>query len=216
MQATVAKLDKNRVQLQVEVASEEVDQALVEASRRLAQRVSIPGFRRGKVPRAVLERHLGKKPVYEEAVEILFPRAYHQAVLEKELEPIDQPELELIQLEEGKPFIFRVTVAVKPEVKLGQYKGLKAVKHVRPVTDQDVERVLVQLQERQAELASVEREEVQKGDFVLLDFDGFLDGKPFKGGAGRAVLLEVGSGRFIPGFEEQLIGAVRGKEREVT
>lgn len=216
MQAKVAKLDKNMVELEVEVETGEVQKAMEEAFRRVSQKVKIPGFRPGKAPRNVVENYTGKAPVYEEVVDILFPKAYSEAVEETKIEPIDQPELDLVQLEEGKPFIFKAKVAVKPEVQLGSYKGLEATKHSDAVTDQEVDEVLNDLRDRYAELEAVEdRQVVEKGDYILLDFEGYMDGKPFAGGAGHDVMVQVGEGRFIPSFEEQIPGLEKGVEKEI-
>ncbi len=215
MRAGLARLEKNRVQLEVEVTTEQVGKALDQAYRRVARRVNIPGFRKGKAPRFVVERHIGKGPIYEEAAEILVQEAYPAAVAETAIEPINQPELDLVQLEEGKPFIFKATVDVKPEVTLGQYKNLPVTKQIKTIKDEDVDAVLNDIREHHSELVAVDKTEVEKGDFVVIDFEGFLDGKPFGGGSAKDYLLEIGGGQFIPGFEAQLMGAKPGVEKEV-
>lgn len=215
MRTEVARIGKNRVELEVEVDPQRLDDALEMAYRKVVQRVNIPGFRKGKAPRAILERFVGKAPLLEEAVESLVPQAFVEAVSQSRIEPIDEPEYDLVQLEEGKPLIFKAKVDVKPEVKLGQYKGLEVTIPKIAVEDADVERVLRDLQLRHAELAESERTVVQNDDYVLIDFEGFLDGKPFAGGAARDFLLRVGAGQFVPGFEDQLVGAVVGEEREI-
>ncbi|MDI6870477.1 MAG: trigger factor [Bacillota bacterium] len=215
MQTELARLDGNRVELRVEVAPDEVGRAIARAYQQVAAKVRIPGFRPGKAPRPLIDRYVGRQKVIEEAFDALFPRAYLNAIRETGVEPIDQPEVSDIALEEGKPCTFKVQVEVVPEVRLGKYKGLTAVKTVVPVTDADVDQVLAHLQERHSELLASERERLEKGLFAVIDFDGFVDGEPFAGGAGRDVTLEVGGGRFLPEFEEGLVGAARGEEREI-
>lgn len=215
MQTELARLDGNRVELHIEVAPDEVGRAIARAYQRVGGRVRIPGFRPGKAPRPLIDRYVGLEKVMEEAFDSLFPEAYLKAVREVGVEPIDQPEVSGLALEAGKPCTFRVKVEVMPEVKLGKYRGLPAVKAVVPVTDADVDQVLAHLRDRQAELAVSEAEELAPGLFAVIDFDGFVDGAPFSGGAGRDVELEVGGGQFLPEFEEGLKGAKRGEEREV-
>ncbi|MGE5554517.1 MAG: trigger factor [Betaproteobacteria bacterium] len=215
MQAELARLDGNRVELRVEVAPDEVGRAISKAYQKLGNRVRIPGFRPGKAPRVLIDRYVGREAVLEAAFDALFPQAYLNAVREAGVEPIDSPEVSDIVLEEGKPCTFKVQVEVMPEVKLGQYKGLKAVKTLVPVTEADVDQVLEHLRERQAELVVSEEEKIAPGLFAVIDFDGFIDGQPFAGGAGRDVQLEVGGGRFLPQFEEGLVGAAKGEGREV-
>jgi trigger factor len=216
MATELARLGGSRVELRVEVAPDEVGQAITRAYQRLAEKVRIPGFRPGKAPRALIDRYAGREAVIDAAFNALFPQAYLNAVKEAGVEPIDQPEVSDIVLDEGKPCTFKVQVEVMPEVKLGQYKGLPAVKAVVPVTDADVDQVLAHLRERQAELTASDQEKLAAGLFAVLDFDGFIAGQPFPGGAGREVTLELGSGRFFPGFEEALVGAARGEQREVA
>lgn len=215
MQTELARLDGNRVELRVEVPPEEVGRAVARAYQRLGTRVRIPGFRPGKAPRALVERYVGREAVVEAAFDSLFPQAYLTAIREAGVEPIDRPEVSDLKLEEGQPCTFRVQVEVMPEVKLGQYRGLPAVKAVVPVTEADVDQVLENLRERQAELVVSASETVAHGLYAVIDFEGFIDGQPFSGGAGRDVELEVGGGRFLPEFEEGLVGAARGEEREI-
>ncbi|MBO8126226.1 MAG: trigger factor [Firmicutes bacterium] len=215
MQTELKKLDNNKVELKVEVEAEKVNDALEKAYRKLRRNVTIPGFRKGKAPRVLVERYLGSAALYEEAINRLFPEAYSEALEKEGVEPIDDPELDLEQFEENKPFIFKATVEVKPEVKLGQYKGLKATKVIEKVDEVQVNMVLEQMRERQAELVTTDKTVVDKGDYVLLDFEGFVDGKPFSGGSGKDVILEVGAGRFLPDFEEGLVGAKVGETAEI-
>ncbi|HHW15199.1 MAG TPA: trigger factor [Firmicutes bacterium] len=216
MQTELARLDGNRVELRIEIPADEVGRAIARAYQKVGGRVRIPGFRKGKAPRPLIDRYVGRERVVEEAFEELFPKAYLNAVQETGVEPVDQPEVSDLSLDEGQPCTFKVKVEVMPEVQLGQYKGLTAVKTVIPVTEADVEEVLSHLRERQAELVVSEKEKVEPGVFAIIDFDGFIDGEPFSGGAGRDVELEVGGGRFLKEFEEGLIGAAKGEEREVN
>lgn len=215
MKATVEKLEKNRVVLEVEVEAPKLEQALDKAYRKLVRQVNIPGFRRGKAPRFILERYLGKESLYHEAIDMVIPAAYKQAVEETKIEPIDQPEVEIVQIEEGQPIIFKATVEVKPEVNLGQYKGLPVQRPEVKVTEEDIEAYLEGLQERFAQLKDVEDGAVEEGDIVSLDFKGQIDEQDYPGLKGENYPLEIGSGTFIPGFEAQLIGAKIDEEREV-
>lgn len=215
MKATAERVEKNRVALQVEVDAERVDAALERAYRKVASRVNVPGFRKGRVPRKVIEARFGKELLYDEALEELIPVAYREALEATQTDPIDQPRLSDVEIEAGKPLRFRAEVDVKPEAELGEYKGLKVEKLVEQVEEKDVEHILDHLREDHAELVAAERDQVEKGDFAVIDFDGFIDGEPFSGGAGRGQLLEIGSGRFIDGFEEQLLGAKVGEVTEV-
>ncbi|HHW91501.1 MAG TPA: trigger factor [Firmicutes bacterium] len=215
MEVKVEKLEKNKVSLEVEVGADQVDKALAQAYRRVVQKVNIPGFRRGHVPRKILEMRLGKGVLYEEAIEILLPEAYAQAVEESELEPIDQPQVDNVHIEEGSPFRFSATVEVKPEVKLGQYKGLPVEKEKVEVSAEDVDKLLENLRERTATWRVVEEGEAEDGDLVIIDFTGYVNDEPLQGGKGENHSLILGSGSFIPGFEEQLLGVKPGEERRI-
>lgn len=216
MQFNLEKLDKNFVALEVAFDTEEVEEALSESYKRVVQKVNIPGFRKGHVPRAILEKQFGKEVLYEEAIDIILPKGYLKALEEYKLEPIDQPKLEVKEaFEAGKPFAFKATVEVLPEVKLGQYKGLEIEKPKVEVKDEQVAERLASLQERHAELVLSEKKNLEKGDFAIIDFEGYTDGKPFSGGAAQAYSLEIGSGSFIPGFEEQLIGMEVGTDKDI-
>jgi trigger factor len=215
MEVKVEKLEKNKVSLEVEVGADQVDKALAQAYRRVVQKVNIPGFRRGHVPRKILEMRLGKGVLYEEAIEILLPEAYAQAVEESELEPIDQPQVDNVHIEEGSPFRFSATVEVKPEVKLGQYKGLPVEKEKVEVSAEDVDKFLENLRERTATWRVVEEGEAEDGDLVIIDFTGYVNDEPLQGGKGENHSLILGSGSFIPGFEEQLLGVKPGEERRI-
>ncbi len=216
MKATAEKLENNTVVLDVEVDAEQLASALDQAYRRLVKDVNVPGFRKGKTPRVVFENYVGKAALYNEAVEYVIPDAYMQAVNETGIEPVAQPQFEVEQVEEGKEVKFKATVRVKPEVTLGQYKGLEVTKSKVEVTEQDVEQELDKLQDRHAQLISLEEGAVANGDVTLIDFIGRKDGVEFEGGKGTDYSLEIGSGSFVPGFEDQLIGATIGETRDIS
>ncbi|KAF1085649.1 Trigger factor [Sporotomaculum syntrophicum] len=216
MKATAEKLENNTVVLDVEVDAEQLADALEQAYRRLVKDVHVPGFRKGKTPRVVFENFVGKAALYNEAVEYVIPDAYMQAVDETGIEPVAQPKFDVEQVEEGKEVKFKATVRVKPEVTLGQYKGLEAIKPKVEVTDQDVDKELARLQDRHAQLINLEEGTVANGDSILIDYVGRKDGVEFEGGQGTDYSLEIGSGSFVPGFEEQLIGAAVGETRDIT
>lgn len=216
MKANVEKIETNQMLLEVEVDSQELEKAADQAYRRLVHKYNIPGFRKGKVPRAVFERYVGTEFLYQEALDGLLPNAYAEAVKETAIEPVDQPELEIVQLEAGKPFIFKAKVTVMPEVTLGEYKGLEVDKPVVNITDEEVNNYLKALQERYAQLVTLEEGQVQADDIAVIDFEGFVDGEPFEGGKGEDYPLGIGSNSFIPGFEEQLIGVAVGEEKDVV
>lgn len=215
MKASWEKNEKNRGVLTVEVDEQKLGEALNKAFKKVVKNVNIPGFRKGKVPRPIFEKRFGVEALYQDAVEILVPEAYQAGVEETGIKPVDQPEIDIEQLEKGKPFVFKATVTVKPEVKLGDYKGLEVPEKDFSVTADDVEAELKRMQERQGQLKPVEEGTVEEKDRVILDFEGFVDGEAFEGGKAEGYTLEVGSGQFIPGFEEQLIGLKPGGEKEV-
>jgi trigger factor len=215
MKATAERIEKNTVQLEIELEAEHFDRAVDRAFRKLVKQVNVPGFRRGKTPRVIFERYCGKRALYEEAMENLIPEAYLQAVRETGIEPVDRPEVEVVQAEEGKPVVLKATVLVKPEVELGQYKGIEVVRPSTTVTEEDVEKELELLRNRHAKLITLEEGKVEKGDIAVIDFVGRLDGEPFEGGEGNSFPLEIGSGAFVPGFEEQVIGMSPGETKEV-
>lgn len=210
------KIDENKVALEIEVDEETLAKAFDQAYRKVVKKISLPGFRKGKVPRVVLESRFGPEILYEDAIEIMVPPAYEQAVKETGIEPIDQPAIDLVQLEKGKPFIFKATVEVKPEVKLGEYRGLEVTRQVREITDEDVEKRLQQIREQHVKLHVVEDRALEMGDVAVIDFTGFIDGEPFDGGQGEGYSLEIGSNAFIPGFEPQLVGMKIGEEKEIA
>lgn len=216
MSVQVEKLEKNMAKLTIEVAPEELEKAIEGAYQKNKGKISIPGFRKGKVPRQMIERMYGKEVFYEDAVNALIPEAYEKAVDECEEEIVSSPKIEVEQVETGKPFIFTAEVALKPEVKLGKYKGVKVEKADTEVTDEEVDKEIDKERESNARNIDVTDRAVKDGDIVTLDFEGFVDGTAFEGGKGENYPLTIGSGTFIPGFEEQLVGAEIGKETEVN
>ncbi|MBA2873692.1 trigger factor [Thermaerobacillus caldiproteolyticus] len=209
------KLEGNEGVLTVEVDAEKVNQGLDAAFKKVVKNVSLPGFRKGKVPRALFEKRFGVEALYQDALDILLPEAYAKAVEEAGIEPVDYPHIDIEQMEKGKSLIFTAKVTVKPEVKLGQYKELEVEKVDATVTDEDVENELKRLQENYAELVVKEDGKIENGDTAVIDFEGFVDGEPFEGGKAENYSLEIGSGTFIPGFEDQLIGLEAGAEKDV-
>nr|WP_289036794.1 trigger factor [uncultured Allobacillus sp.] len=215
MSAKWEKKEGNEGVLTVEVDEKKFDSALDQAFKKVSKDVQVPGFRKGKVPRPIFEQRFGIESLYQDAVDIILPEAYSEAIDEVEITPVDQPEVDIEQIEKGKPFIFTATVTVKPEVKLGEYKGLEVEDKKASVTDEDVNDELKTLQEKQAELVVKEEGQVEEGDTVVIDFEGYLDGEKFEGGSAENHSLEVGSQSFIPGFEEQLVGKSAGEETEI-
>lgn len=216
MTAKWEKQEGNKGLLTVEVDAEQFDKALDEAFKKVVKDVQLPGFRKGRVPRGLFEQRFGVESLYQDAVDIILPEAYGNAIDETGIEPIDQPEVDITQIEKGQPLIFTATVEVKPEVTLGDYKGLEVEEVSVEVTDEDVDHELEHQREHQAELVVKEEGKAEEGDTVVLDFEGFVDGEAFEGGAAENHSLEIGSGSFIPGFEEQLVGKETGEESEVT
>lgn len=209
------KLEGNEGVLTVEVDAQTFNEALDKAFKKVVKNVSIPGFRKGRVPRSIFEKRFGVEALYQDALDLLLPEVYPKAVEEAGIEPVDRPEIDIEQIEKGSPLIFTAKVTVKPEVKLGEYKGLDVQKEDATVTDEDVENELKQLQERHAELVVKEEGKVEEGDTVVIDFEGQVNGEVFEGGKAENYSLEIGSGTFIPGFEEQLIGLEAGAEKDV-
>jgi trigger factor len=215
MSAKWEKLEGNQGVLTVEVDAEKVNEGLDAAFKKVVKQVNVPGFRKGKIPRALFEKRFGVEVLYQDALDILLPEAYVKAVEETGIEPVDRPEIDIEQMEKGKSLIFTAKVTVKPEVKLGEYKGLEVEKIDTTVTDEDVENELKRLQERHAELVVKEDGKIENGDTAVIDFEGFVNGEAFEGGKGENYSLEIGSGTFIPGFEEQLVGLEAGAEKEI-
>lgn len=215
MSAKWEKQEGNEGVLTIEVSPEEFDKALDQAFKKVVKTVQIPGFRKGKVPRKIFENRFGVESLYQDAVDIVLPSAYSSAVEETGIEPVEQPEVDIDTIEKGKELVFTAKVTVKPEVKLGEYKGLEVEEESVEVTDEDVDHELEHQRGHQAELIVKEDGKVEDGDTVVMDFEGFLDGEAFDGGKGENHSLEIGSGQFIPGFEEKLIGKEAGEEFEI-
>lgn len=216
MRATLESIEKNQAKIHVEVEEEVVAKALDQAYRKVVKRAVIPGFRKGKTPRPILEARLGKEVLYEEALEILLSDAYKKAIEETAIEPINQPEIDVVQLEEGKPFIFEAKVEVLPEVKLGEYKGVSAVIPEVKVDDEEVDAHLKLLQQRHAKLVDASDKEVNDGDIAVVDLEIKVDGKVEERLSGSERYVEVGTARFIPGLDAHLLGMKVNEEKTFT
>lgn len=216
MKVNLEKIEKNLVALEIEVEAEKVEQAVNQAHNKLSKKVNVPGFRKGKAPRPVLERFIGKEALLEEAAEIMILPNYIAAIKETGIEPIDRPTVDIIQLDNAKPFSFKVTVEVKPEVTIGQYKDFQVEKKEYTVGEEDINKEIEKLQQRYAQIIELgEDEKISNGDIAEIAFEGFIDDKPFEGGTSDSYSLGIGSGSFIPGFEEQLIGAKIKEKRDI-
>ena len=216
MSLQVEKLEGNMAKLTIEASAEDFEKAIEKAYQKNKSKLSIPGFRKGKVPRKMIEQMYGKEIFFEYAANIVIPSAYADAVDECTEEIVSQPTIDIVQAESGKPFIFTAEVALKPEVTLGKYKGIEIEKEDITVTDEEIDEAIDRERENNARTISVEDRAVQDGDMTMLDFEGFVDGASFEGGKGENYPLTIGSNTFIPGFEEQLIGAEIDKEVEVN
>lgn len=217
MKVTAENGENREITLTIEVEAAEVSKAVDSAAKRLASRVNIPGFRKGKAPRKIVEHHVGIEALKQEAFDIIAPKAFSDAIEEQKITPVTRPKIDIVTLEDGQNLVFKATVVPRPEVKLGEYKGLKVEKKVAEVTDEDVEKQLKTFQDRQAKMVDApEGAAVKDGDFTTLDFEGFVDGEAFEGGKGQDYPLQIGSGSFIPGFEEQLVGVKVGEEKDVN
>ncbi len=216
MKVTKENGDNQQVVLTIEVEPAPWKKAIDQAVKRIANQVNIPGFRKGKAPRPVIERSVGKEAILDEAFEKLGQKSFNEALEQEKIELASYPEFERVTVEEDKPLVFKATVTPKPEVTLGEYKGLAIERKLEPVTNEMVTEHIDRMRERKAKLTDApEGSEVQKGDLVTLDFKGFVDGEAFENGEGKDYPLTIGSGSFIPGFEDQLIGAKADEDREV-
>lgn len=209
------KIDDGKIKLEIEVPAPDVNTALAKAYRKVVKEINLPGFRKGKIPRRILESRFGPEVLHEEALEILVPPAYQQALEEADIDPINQPDFELVQVEEDKPLIFNAVVEVLPPVELGEYRGVKVEQEEVLIDDLQVDNHLFMLREQNARLVPREEGAAKDGDLVSIDFKGYIDGEPFEGGEAENYSLELGSKSFIPGFEDQLIGAAVDEERDV-
>lgn len=216
MNTKVEKTDKNIVKLEITVESEKFDEFLKKSYKKNVKRFNVPGFRKGKVPMSIVKRYYGEEVLYDDAVNFCCQDTYPKAIDENNINPVDYPQIDVVQIGSKKDFIYTATVTVKPEVELGEYKGVEVKKVVYEVKDEDVENELKNMQEKNARIKTKENGEVEKGDIAVIDFEGFIDGKEFEGGKGKDYKLEIGSGTFIDNFEEQLIGCKKGEEKEVN
>lgn len=216
MSLQVEKLEGNMAKLTIEASAEDFEKAVEKAYQRSKSKVSVPGFRKGKVPRKIIEKMYGKEIFYEDAANIAIPSAYAAAVDECTEEIVSQPTIEIVQLEAGKPFIFTAEVALKPDVTLGKYKEVEVDKIDISVTEEEIDTAIDKERERNARTISVDDRAVQDGDMIVLDYEGFVDGETFEGGKDENYPLTIGSNTFIPGFEEQLIGAEIDKKVDVN
>ena len=215
MSLQVEKLEKNMAKLTIEVSAEELDKAMEKAYQKQKSRISLPGFRKGKAPRKMIESMYGKGVFMEDAVNSLVPQEYSKAIADCDLEIVSQPEINVTQMEPGKALIFTADVATKPEVTLGDYKGVEVPKTEIAVTDEEVDAEVKKEQDKNARTVAVEDRAAANGDITTIDFEGFVDGVAFEGGKGTDYALTLGSGTFIPGFEDQLVGANTGDHVEV-
>ena len=216
MSLQVEKLEHNMAKLTITVPAETFNKAITQAYKKMKNQISIPGFRKGKVPQAMVEKMYGAGMFYEDAANIVIPEEYDKALAEvKDIKITSQPAIDVTQMEKGKDFIFTAEVATKPEVTLGQYKGIEVPETKVEVTDEEIEAELKKVQEQNAREITVDRP-AENGDTVVIDFEGSVDGVPFDGGAGKDYPLTLGSHSFIPGFEEQLVGAALEEEKEVN
>lgn len=215
MKTNIEKLENSKVKLEIEVDAEEFDKSVERAYFRTRGRITIPGFRKGKAPRKVIERYYGEGVFYEDALNETLPVVYEEAVKDNGLSPVDRPSFDIVQIGKGQNLILTAEVTVKPDVELGQYKGIEINKVEYNVTDQDVNERLESIRQQNARWISVEDRPVQDGDLLTIDYKGYVDGEAFEGGTAENHSLEIGSGMFIPGFEEQLIGMSVGEEREI-
>jgi trigger factor len=216
MKATWEKIEKNVGVLEVEVDAERVTEALDKAFKKVSAKVNVPGFRKGKVPRSIFEAKFGVESLYQDALDFILPEAYVQAVEETGIDPVDRPEVDVEQFGKGQVLKFKAKVVVKPEVTLGNYKGLEVKTEEAAVTEEEIAAELTKLQQRHAELVVIEEGAAQNGDVVSIDFEGFVEGESFEGGKAEKYSLELGSNSFIPGFEEQVAGMVIDEDKDIT
>ena len=218
MKATWEKIEKNLGVLDVEVEADRVAAALDKAFNKVVKQVNVPGFRKGKVPRPIFESRFGVESLYQDAIDILLPEVYSEAVEQADVFPVDRPDIEIEQFAKGQSFKFKAKITVKPEVTLGDYKGLEVAPVQAEVSDEELAQELERMQQRHAELVVIDEGTAASGDIAVIDFDGSVDGVPFEGGQAERYSLELGSNSFIPGFEDQVIGMATGdfKDVEVT
>ncbi|MDB5052512.1 MAG: trigger factor [Bacilli bacterium] len=215
MKASWEKIEKNQGVLTIEVEADQVSVGLDKAFKKVSAKANIPGFRKGKVPRSIFEAKFGVESLYQDALDILLPEAYMQAVKETGIDPIDRPEVDVQQMAKGQPLQFTATVEVKPEVRLGAYKGIEVSASSNAVSAEELDAELTKLQQRHAELLVIDEGQAENGDSTIIDFEGFVDGIAFDGGKGEKYTLELGSNSFIPGFEAQIVGMGIGDDKDI-
>ncbi len=216
MSSKLEKVENNIATLEIDVSSDELEKGILKAYIKNVKKFNIPGFRKGKAPKSLIEKYYGEGVFYEDAINEVCPVAYEKAVDEHKLEPVDTPKIDIIDIESGKGLVFKAEVTVKPEVVLGEYKSIEAEKKEYNVTDEDVNKRIEAIREKNARLIDVTDRPVKDGDITIIDFKGFVDENQFEGGTSENFKLEIGSGQFIPGFEDQLVGAELGKETDIN
>lgn len=216
MNVKVEKIEKNKIKMEIEVPSSKFDEAVEKSFKKNAGKFNIPGFRKGKAPKHIIEQYYGKGVFYEDAVDFIINETYTDAIEQEDIYPVDYPKVDIVSMKEGENFIYSAEVVVKPEVKLGKYKGVEVKKVEYPVTDEDIEKQLQDMKEKNARIEDKESGIIENGDVAVIDFEGSIDGVSFEGGKGENYELTVGSNTLIPGFEEQLIGAKLNDEVNVN
>lgn len=216
MNAKIEKIENNVVKLEITVGSEKFNEAMKKSFRKNAKGFNVPGFRKGKAPMNIIEKYYGKNVFYEDAINFCCDDTYPQALEENNIKPVDYPQIDIVQIEEGKDFVYTAKVTVVPEVKLGDYKGLEVKKNVYEVKEEEIENELKTMQQKNARIETKEEGSIEKGNISVIDFKGFVDNKAFDGGEGKDYELEIGSGTFIDNFEDQLIGLNKGDEKEIV
>lgn len=216
MNSKLEKLENNKAVLEITVSAEMLEEGMKKSYQKNVKKFNIAGFRKGKAPRKIVEKFYGEGILYEDAINEVCPIEYDKAIEEHNLEPVDRPDIDIVEIESGKGLIFKAEVTVKPEVTLGDYKGIEVTKKENNVTDQDIDNEINALREKNARIIEISDRAVKKGDITVIDFKGFVEDVQFEGGTAENYKLEIGSGQFIPGFEDQLIGAELGKEVDIN
>jgi len=216
MKAKVEKVETNVIKLEIRVEAEKFDAALTKAYNKNKSRYNIPGFRKGKVPMAMVKKFYGVEAFYDDAVNFAIDESYPAALSEENIRPVDYPQIDIVELGEGKELVYTATVTTYPEIELGDYKGLDIKKPVYEVEDSEIEKQIAEMQEKNARIEVKKDGNVAKGDIAIIDFKGYVDGTAFEGGEGNDYSLEIGSGTFIDNFEDQLIGLAVGDKKEVN
>ena len=216
MNVKVENVEKNVIQLEITVEAAKFEEGMQKSFLKNVRKYSIPGFRKGKAPRKMIERYYGEQVLYEDAINFVCSEAYDEAIKENDIHPVDRPEIDMKEIGSGQDLIFTARVTVRPEAELGEYKGVEVKKIEIVVTDEEVEKELKKVADKNARMITIEDRAVQAGDTAIIDFEGFIDGVAFQGGKGTDHSLVIGSGQFIPGFEDQIIGANSGDEIDVN